>query len=148
VNQKPTKSETPEETLINSVNSPKIQELLTIYSDKLTTFCKTFMKNQFKQSKLDTIMTKYIESMTTYLMEFDNTSWNDNVYPKLFIPELYKTWDIYSMGITFASILDNKLTDENMDEYNPFLDLLHSIIFSIPTERPNYDKIMEVFSTL
>jgi hypothetical protein len=117
---------------------------LRTYQDEIETFCKEYMKNQFSQ--LD--ITKYIESMTTYLMKFDNTSWSENVFTQLFIPELYNTWDIYSLAITFACMLDKNLTDENMDEYKPFLDLLHSIIFSIPTERPTYDKIMEIFTTL
>jgi serine/threonine protein kinase len=140
VNLKPTKYD-----LNNSnITKTKIDELMRTYKEEIETFCKEYMQNQFSQ--LD--ITNYIGSMTTYLMDLENTSWTENVYTKLFTPEIYNTWDIYSLAITFASILDKNLTTENMDEYQPFLDLLHSIIFSIPTERPTYDKIMEIFVTL
>jgi hypothetical protein len=128
-----------------NVTETKIDELLRTYKEEIENFCKEYMKNQFSQSKIDT----FIESMKTYLItKFNGTSWSENVLNTLFTSAIYNTWDIYSLAITFASIMDKNLTSENMEEYQPFLDLLDSIIFSIPTERPNYDKIMEIFATL
>ena len=132
----------------SNITKTKIEELLRTYTHELETFCEEYMKNQFNQFKQSKQIDTFTESITAYLMEFENTSWTENVYSKIFTPEVYNTWDIYSLAITFACILDNKLTDENMDEYKPFLDLLHSILFSIPTQRPSYDKIMEIFATL
>jgi serine/threonine protein kinase len=128
----------------SNVTETKIDELLRTYKTEIENFFKEYMKTQFSQSKIDTC----IESMKTYLMDFNGTSWSENVFTKLFVQDIYNTWDIYSLAITFACILDKNLTEENMEEYQPFLDLLHSILFSIPTERPNYDKIMEIFATL
>jgi len=134
-----------------NVTETKIDELLRTYKEEIQSFCEHYMKNQIgesnesNESKIDTL----IESMKSYLTtEFNGTSWSENVLNTLFTSDIYNTWDIYSLAITFASILDKKLTEENMEEYQPFLDLLHSILFSIPTERPNYDKIMEIFETL
>jgi len=128
-----------------NVTETKIDELLRTYKEEIQSFCEHYMNNQISESKIDT----FIESMKTYLItKFNDTSWSENVLNILFIPTIYNTWDIYSLAITFASILDKKLTEENMEEYQPFLDLLHSILFSIPTQRPNYDKIMKIFETL
>jgi serine/threonine protein kinase len=131
-----------------NVTETKIDELLRTYKEEIQSFCEHYMKNQFSESnesKIDTL----IESMKSYLTtEFNGISWSENVLNILFTSAIYNTWDIYSLAITFASILDKKLTEENMEEYQPFLNLLHSILFSIPTERPNYDKIMEIFETL
>jgi hypothetical protein len=86
----------------------------------------------------------YITALKTNFAIYEGTSWTENVYKELFKPELYNTWDIYSIAITFSCILNSHLTKENMEDYAPFIKLLKSIILSPFRERPTYTKVMEM----
>ena len=124
----------------NNVTEIKINELLRTYQEGMNAFFGKYMNKQFTKEEIQ----KYTDSMKSYLMQYNGTSWNDNVYQKLFIPQMYNTWDIYSIAITFSCILNYHLTQENMEEYKYFIDILKSIILSLPNERPDYNKIMEM----
>jgi serine/threonine protein kinase len=127
-----------------NVTETKIDELLRTYQEKMNAFFKEYMAKLFTEEEIDAQIQTYIDSIKPFLMQYVNTSWSNNVYSQLFVPTLYNTWDIYSIAITFSCILNQHVTKENMDEYKPFISILKSILFSLPNERPDYTKIMEM----
>lgn len=125
-----------------NVSETKIDELLRTYQDEMEMFFEKYMNKQFAKEEIQ----NYMKSIKSFLMQYDGTSWKDNVYNNLFIPQMYNTWDIYSIAITFSCILN--VNEENISEYKPLIDLLKSIIFAVPGERPDYNKLMENISAL
>jgi serine/threonine protein kinase len=126
------------------VTEIKIDELLRTYQDEMNAFFQQYMNNLFTEEELQKRIQEYMDSIKAYLLEYVNTSWSNNVYSKLFIPEVYNTWDIYSIAITFLCILNYRVNEENMDEYKSIITILNSIVFSLPMERPTYTKLMEM----
>jgi serine/threonine protein kinase len=118
----------------------KIEELLNTYQEEMVSFFEKYMDKQFTSEEIET----YITALKNVFAIYEGTSWTDNVYNELFKPELYNTWDIYSIAITFSCILNSHLTKENMEDYTPFIKILKSIILSPLRERPNYTKVMEM----
>jgi serine/threonine protein kinase len=118
----------------------KIEELLNTYQEEMIMFFGQYMDKQFTKEEIET----YITALKINFAIYEGTSWTENVYKELFKPELYNTWDIYSIAITFSCILNSHLTKENMEDYAPFIKLLKSIILSPFRERPTYTKVMEM----
>jgi serine/threonine protein kinase len=125
---------------IKNVTKIKIEELLNTYQEEMLLFFGKYMDKQFTKEEIET----YITALKTDFAIYEGTSWTENVYKELFKPELYNTWDIYSIAITFSCILNSHLTKENMEDYAPFIKILKSIILSPLRERSTYTKVMEM----
>jgi serine/threonine protein kinase len=123
-------------------------------------------KKEFSLEKLDELLNKYLIEMNTFLKKhaypittqeieifkmnqrkyfekFAGKMWED-VFVDLFKPEIYDTWDHFSLAFTFFSMqklfMTEYLNNANMDA---FMKMWKSIILSGPTERKTITQALE-----
>jgi hypothetical protein len=103
--------------------------------------------NKFLEKYAYPLTTENIElfklNQTKYYEKFNGKTWED-VFVDLFRPQIYETWDNYSLAYTFLSlqkiIMTSVLNNANMDT---FIDIWKSIILSGPEDRKTVEKTLE-----
>jgi serine/threonine protein kinase len=92
----------------------------------------------------DNIITQFKEQVSKYYTPFIGKTWI-SLYDHFIHNGVYKTWDTYSLCVVYLFILDDYVRLQNKtfleiqnvskEQYNSYIKLLYTIIFSTPDER-------------
>jgi hypothetical protein len=142
-----------------------------VTKDELTQIFHSFFEKFKKYMESHSILITEDEE-TTFKTKYDNYfkqftdalyTW-ESLYNKLYVPKNYKTWDNYSIAITYLTIiqslsyiplepgslipLSNKEPLNKLPIIQKYIALLKKIIFSMPEERLDTETTMKEFITI
>ena len=147
----------------NRTNTVTIDELYQIFHSFFEKFKKYTESHNIliTEDEENTFKTKY----DNYFKQFTDAVYTwESVYNKLYVPKNYKTWDNYSIAITYLTIiqslsyiplepgslipLSNKEPFNKLPIIQKYIALLKKIIFSMPEERLDTETTMKEFITI
>jgi serine/threonine protein kinase len=88
------------------------------------------------------LKTSFIHSLATYLEKFKGEPWSA-VYDHL-IEHTTHTWDVYGVATMYLNLL-HQFSDQLVEDYTDYKEILEKVVYSTPDERPNvYDTLAAI----
>jgi serine/threonine protein kinase len=134
---------------VRRVKAPSIVENENFTMEKLNQLLNTYVEetNSFLGNYSYPLSTEDIElfklNQTKYYERFKDKKWED-VFIELFKPEIYNTWDNFSLAYMFFSLQKNsKMMEINNANADDIVNIWKSIILSDPIERKTVQQTIE-----
>ena len=117
-----------------TVNLEIIEKIYDTYYLEFIKFTKLYLpefnENELLESK---------KEIVAYYLSYIDKTWEELIEKEL-RPEIYRTWDHYSLAFTYLIIIKSIIKNEEINHYEKFTNYLKKIILSAPNKRPQPNK--------